>query len=537
MLLVVAVAAVIAVVIVSIVAVTVGVLCEGSEPLSGWKPAAWTALGMVVMAALALLMEVGFGEGALWETGRLSSGHVMLEESCAACHDTSETVSTEKCVACHEPFGDVPGRFGFQAHFVYASGDRARAVEHEQEVGCAACHVEHQGRRTDLRATFSDRRCSSCHDIDGFDRHPEFDFAAEALADDAGLAFTHIRHVDFVLDENGLDSPGDACRACHAPAPGGRGFRPIAFDVACGGCHLTGDDESPELPVQPRGVPLVRNAGDGVALRLGVETVETVRARLAPGEQWARRMSPARFDVDDGLVVKFGIEHADPWILHNLRRLRRAVYGSGGLADLLVASADAGPADRWRLYDEALATLRSRTDELRGSDEDGIDATVLAFDRMMEALERRIGDPDAAYDDTPFRLGVPDARLTSDQIDEVDAFAARVAEPCLQCHTVERATIRRVQRTQPVLRRARYDHRPHVMLRGCLDCHTRIPVAEHLGSDGRVPTEIDNAAIQNVPDIDTCRQCHTPELAFDRCRTCHEFHPGLLAGGGEDLLR
>ena len=533
MLLAIAVAAVVAVVIVAVVTVTAGVLCEGSEPLSGWKPAGWTTLGMVVMAALFLLLEVGSGGGALWEAGRLSSAHAMLDDDCAACHDTSETVSAEKCVACHEPFGDVPGRFGFEAHYVYASGDRTRAVAHEGEVECAACHVEHQGRRTDLRTTFSDRQCASCHDIGGLGRHPEFDFAAEALADDAGLAFAHIRHVDFVLEERGLGTPQDACLACHAPEADGRGFRPIAFDAACGGCHLTGDDESPELPVQPRGVRLVRNAGAGVALRLGVETVETVRERQVPGEQWARRMSPARFDVDDGLVVKLGVDHADPWILHNLRRLRGAVYGSGGLADLLTASADAGPADRWRLYDEALATLRGRTDELRGSDEDGVHATVLEFDRMMEALERRIGDADTPYDDAPFRLGAPDPRLTAEQIDEVDAFAARVAEPCLQCHAVEHATIRRVQRTQSVLRRARYDHRPHVMLRGCLDCHARIPFADHLGSDAPVPAGLDNAAIQSVPGIETCRQCHAPALSFDRCRTCHEFHPA----GEKGVLR
>ena len=100
------------------------------------------------------------------------------------------------------------------------------------------------------------------------------------------------------------------------------------------------------------------------------------------------------------------------------------------------------------------------------------------------------------------------------------------AKPCLQCHTVDRATIRRVQRTQSVLWRARYDHRPHVMLRGCLDCHARIPFADHLGSGVPVAAELDNAAIQNVPGIETCRQCHTPDLSFDRCRTCHEFHPG-----------
>lgn len=150
---------------------------------------------------------------------------------------------------------------------------------------------------------------------------------------------------------------------------------------------------------------------------------------------------------------------------------------------------------------------------------------MLTFDRMMAALGRRIDAAPGAYDPEPFRLGEPDARLTAEQLDDVDAFAARVAEPCLQCHTVERATIRRVQRTQSILRRARFDHRPHVLLRDCLGCHTRIPIAERVDGGGPIPAELDNAAVQNVPGIETCRACHTPDLSFDRCRTCHDFHP------------
>ena len=285
-----------------------------------------------------------------------------------------------------------------------------RAVERDRETGCAACHVEHQGRGADIRATFSDRQCAGCHDVGSFDRHPEFDFAAEAIPDNAGLTFTHIRHVDFVMEELALDGAEDACLACHSPAPEGRGFVPVSFEVACAACHLTGDVESAELPIQPRGVPLLRGAGDGAVLTLGVEALETVRARLAPGEQWARRTSAAQFDVEDGVVVRAGVEHADPWILHNLRRLRRALYPSGGLADLLTASADIAPADRRVLYDEALATLRGRTDELRGRDEDWVRVTLLEFDGMMEALDRRIGETGAAHDDAPFHLGAPDPR-------------------------------------------------------------------------------------------------------------------------------
>ena len=505
------------------------VLHEGGDPASGWRSAGWLALGMGLAIVLALVLDIGFGAGNLGQTGGLSSAHATLEGSCAACHDTSETVSAEKCSSCHRQLSGASGQYGFDAHYVYVSGEAPRAVEHGHETGCAACHVEHQGRGADIRATFSDRQCADCHDVGSFDRHPEFDFAAEAIPDDAGLTFTHVRHVDLVMEERALDGAEDACLACHAPAPDGRGFLPISFEAACAACHLTGDDESAELPIQPRGVPLLRGAGDGAVLTLGVETLETVRARLAPGEQWARRTSAAQFDVEDGLVVRAGVEHADPWILHNLRRLRRALYPSGGLADLLTASADIAPADRRVLYDEALATLRGRTDELRGRDEDWVRATLLEFDGMMEALERRIGETDAAHDDAPFRLGPPDSRLTDAQLDAADAFAARLAEPCLQCHTVERATIRRVQYTQSVLRRARYDHRPHVMLRGCLDCHTRIPIADHVGTGRAVPAGIDNAAIQNVPAIEACRQCHTPDLSVDRCVACHWFHPDRAA--------
>ena len=511
--------------VVAALAVVVDIFREGSDPASRWRPVVWIAPGVGCLVALALSIEAGPGAGDLWETGRLSSAHAMLDDTCEACHDTSETVSAEKCSSCHERFTGTAGGYGFNAHYVHVSGDRTRAFEREHEAGCAACHVEHQGRGTNLRATLSDRQCASCHAVGDLHAHPEFDFAAQAIPDDAGLAFTHIRHVDFVLDDRGVDDPEQACLACHAPGPEGRGFRPVAFDAACGGCHLTGDVESAELPVQPRGVPLLRSAGEGAALTLGVERVETVRTRLAPGEQWARRTSAARFDVDDGLVVKTGVEHADPWILHNLRRLRRALYPSGGLADLLTASADIAPADGRMLYDEAMTTLRGHADELRGRDDARVRATLLEFDLMMEALERRIGDRDTVHDDTPFALGMPDARLTDAQIDGANAFAARVAEPCLQCHTVERATIRRVQRTQSVLRRARFDHRPHVLLVGCLDCHTRIPVADHVGGNGPVAAELDNAAIQNVPAIGKCRQCHTPDLSFDRCVTCHDFHP------------
>ena len=80
-------------------------------------------------------------------------------------------------------------------------------------------------------------------------------------------------------------------------------------------------------------------------------------------------MSVAQFDAADGYVVKLSIPHEDPWVTHNLRRLRRAIYPSGGLADLLVMSADVRSQDESVLYAEALATLRGYADGLRGRSE------------------------------------------------------------------------------------------------------------------------------------------------------------------------
>ena len=486
----------------------------------------WLGVGLGALAGSILAVNLEFGPGNFVAHGRLSSAHAVLDTRCAECHTPFDGVGIDTCSACHEKFNDALGAYTFNAHYVYVSRDRTRAFGREGEVTCAACHREHGGRQADLSAAVSDALCASCHNTREFHSgHPEFAFAAEAVPDDAGLSFTHIRHVDRVLDDRDTDSVEVACLACHEPTADARAFQPIRFDMACGDCHLVAGDESAELPVQPRGAPLVRATEDGVALALGVETIGTVRARMGPGEAWAARMSAADFDADDGIVVKTRITHADPWILHNLRRLRKAVYPAGGLADLLVASAGVAPSNEQELYGEALTTLRAHADGLRGRDEEWLQAALLEFDRMMGVLERRVVDPNTTLNDTRFRLSARDPRLTDAQLGEIDRFAAEVAEPCTVCHTIERATVRRVQQEQQVLRRAKFDHGAHVIQRGCLDCHTRIPFTDYLGTEEAIGLTLDRAAVQNIPTIATCRQCHRPDAVADRCIACHEFHP------------
>ena len=74
-------------------------------------------------------------------------------------------------------------------------------------------------------------------------------------------------------------------------------------------------------------------------------------------------------------------------------------------------------------------------------------------------------------------------------------------------------------------RRAEFDHRAHILQRRCLDCHAEIPIAENAEAVGPVDASLDRAEIQNVPGIDTCRECHRPEVAPTQCVTCHFFHP------------
>ena len=490
----------------------------------------WIGLGLASIVAATLLVNLGLQSGALVSNGPLSSSHAVIGDTCVACHTPFGAVSDEKCSLCHERSTDVLGAYTFDAHYVYVSGDRTRAFRHDGEMACAGCHTEHRGREADL-TTVTETGCVACHGVAGFGAHPEFDFEAESRPDDSGLAFTHIRHVDRVLEDRGIGDLEVACLACHTPTPDARRFEPIAFSGQCADCHLGADVESAELPVQPDGVPVVAERANSVELTLGVETLETIRDRQAPGEQWALDVSAAQFDADAGYVVKLATTHEDPWVTHNLGRLRRAIYPSGGLADLLTMSADVRPEDESVLYVEALSTLRGYADGLRGRGEAWVQTELLELDRLAGELEARLADPNTTLNDARFRLNRPDPRLDASQIAAIERFAADVAEPCQTCHTLTRATISRVRPAQHVLDRAHFDHGAHVLQRGCLDCHTRIPFEEYLGGDGPVDAALDSAAIQNLPAVGECRQCHTPQLASDRCLTCHAFHPDTSARG------
>jgi hypothetical protein len=546
-------------------------------------------VGLAVLAAIAAWSFLRRDAGLI-SNGPLASAHAALEADCAACHGGGFSGAADRaCRACHErsagaplaalpatdpdagrwavadagsetmPDGTPaasagagavadasapavpaanpgattaagadpvaapatagdPGIYTLAAHWSVSPEDQRRTPL-PAEVPCAACHLEHRGRRAEI-ARVTDARCRTCHEFKSFTTgHPEFDFAAGQLPDSDALTFPHSHHVNELMRRRSLTDVEPACLACHEPRPetvaGEGGFRPIDFDRHCSGCHLTAADRTPPLPVA---------AANGSAI--GVETLEAVRRRGGPAARWTAELSTAEFLRFGDRVVKTPLRHEDPWVLHNLRLLRRRLYPDAGMADLLTASTGAPSGDAGALYAEAIATLERQAEGLRSRPERELQAELARIEALLAELRHRVESPGARLDDGGFRLAAaPGAAPDPAEAKAVAALAADLTEPCRRCHLVEDATIVRIEPDQRTLRRAEFDHRPHLLQRRCLDCHDAIPIADYLGKEEPAPKAVDHAAIQDLPRIATCRECHAPRRASESCVTCHVFHP------------
>ena len=474
--------------------------------------------GLAIWAYTAVDRQVG---GTFMSGGPLTSAHAVLEADCASCHGGFEPVADVSCNQCHEKYGSEIGDFSFAAHYLYRSNDFQRVVASELETPCAACHVEHKGRQADLTAVV-DAQCLSCHPRGSFgDGHPEFEFAADFEGDNDALSFGHGLHVRELMDTRGFADVERACLVCHQPEPDGRNFGPISFDLHCESCHLTEGTATARLAVAS---DLSRD-GEVTAEKLGVETLDMIRAGRRPGTDWAFYSDPGELRQAGSSVTKTTIYHADPWILHNLRRLRTLLYGEAGLADLLATTPEVAAGEQRRLYEEALATLREQLRGLRGTRDAALQAQADELEALLTRVEQALADPLAPIDETEFLLALGQPKgLDPSLEEEAELLIADLTEPCSGCHWVEDATIVRVDGDQRTLKRAEFDHGAHVIQSRCLDCHHRIPILEVMSGESPDPAT-DNSAIHNLPTIDSCRQCHTPKQAAASCVSCHLFHP------------
>ena len=212
--------------------------------------------------------------------------------------------------------------------------------------------------------------------------------------------------------------------------------------------------------------------------------------------------------------------------MENLKMLRRQIYPEPGLIDLLKASGEVSLTESKSLYREAIQTLRDYATGLRSRPEREVQRELAQIDRYLKEVEEKLNNPYSPLDDTKFLLSTvqENPRVTPAQITEFKNVANNLTKPCGKCHTVVNATILRVQKDQRLLRRAEFNHREHILQRRCLQCHTQIPFEEFIGHSAQLDSSRDQAAIQMIPTIQTCRECHQPGATSNRCITCHYFH-------------
>lgn len=517
-------------------------------------------LGFIGSAAVLayFYFDSEFQKNDFISAGALSSNHADFEDDCISCHAPGDGVTIDNCSSCHEKTSDLKlGVYSFKTHYLYRSADPVRISKdtldkyHDREMACGTCHPEHMGRSAAITRV-TDEKCIQCHEYDSFNRnHPEFEFIRSSTPDDSGLVMTHIRHTTFVLQKltqiNSIDSLfsvlkkrtgssehffEEGCLYCHNPEPGGKNFMNLNFDRNCGGagCHL--NDKAVEgLPEFNPGKPKVP----------GVESLQTIKRRGGPGVVWAYVTNPSLIVREDGEVSKNPVFHKDPWILENLKQIRKRIYGGKGLYNLLdarYADLSISQARIDTFYSSAISKLQVYAAELRFRPELNDELTKITG--LLRLARRQMQHP--GLNRSPDAFGLPDynkdltvkererfLQLTNDLTD------AQGPE-CAKCHLVENASILNAQADQDILIRAEFDHRAHVLDRRCTECHEEIQVSEQTLKMAVANLEefklkypnvfaMDRSATQNIPDLESCRGCHTQEKVSNNCIACHRFHP------------
>ena len=471
------------------------------------------ALMLGIFGVLAFLSP-----GSVLSNGPLSSNHANFASDCSTCHSPfNNAVSDDNCIECHEKYGDDLGTYSYDSHYLYRSGDFSRLTATEDESGCFSCHPEHNGLDAAI-TTVSDNQCQTCHDIGSFNKdHPEFHAVVEQVSDEANLIFPHSLHVNEIRDREDIVDIEKTCLYCHNASSDGTQFQPINFETHCDACHLTTSESTPFLPI----------ANGPIGATPGVATLETIQSQQLPGTRWAYYMNPAEFSTRGNTVQKRPLYHEDPWVLENLRRLRKVLYPSSQLPNLLQTTADVETRDAKKLYQEAIETLRLYSEELRNQPERAVQLELREAEKLLQQVEDRLQDPYAPLDETKFLVSASEINPTF-QSATVQAFQNtidRLTQSCQTCHIIENATIKRAQSQQSSMVRADFNHRAHIIQARCLDCHNTIPMREMAILDSIPPPSIDRAEINNLPSITTCQTCHADTQAANMCTTCHAFHP------------
>ena len=93
------------------------------------------------------------------------------------------------------------------------------------------------------------------------------------------------------------------------------------------------------------------------------------------------------------------------------------------------------------------------------------------------------------------------------------AAVAAMTAPCTRCHVYDGPFMEPIRAALPVLGRARFNHLPHLRLKGCESCHAMASTST-------------KAEDVNLPGVANCQSCHRPGRSQSDCSECHSYHPG-----------
>ena len=512
--------------------------------------------GGAVGAAILLYFSFDtlFQKSHFISTGVISSNHANFETDCAACHKPGNSVADALCSSCHEKTNELVV-YDFASHYLYRSNDAQRTSSdtlqkhHSRELPCRSCHVEHRGREA-IITDVPDTKCLNCHAYGSFNKnHPEFEFSRVKSPDDSTLRMTHLRHTVFVLQQmKGMEQVEPlfktlkaetmdfvyfyeaACLYCHNPEPNGKNFKNIDFDKHCSQCHLKADAVVQGLP----------RFDPGNSNTAGAETIRQMQQRGGPGLSWTFATNPNLVSDHDGEVSKNLVIHKDPWIMENLKQIRKKLFPADGLFDLLSSSGKISQQRVDSLYSEVIGTLQVYANELQNRSE--LKGEINKINALLNTARRRLDTPSPNRTAAPFEFPFSLSNRALSESQQAGflqlAFDLTRADgpECQKCHVVENASIRRVQADQNVLTRAEFNHRAHILDKRCTECHTGIPVDEkrlqfsverYSEFEQTLPKtfKADRPVTQNIPTIRNCQSCHSEDKVSNRCVTCHQFHP------------
>ncbi len=552
---------------------------------------------VATIAGAGLIMLTDFGRDAAMP-GPLSSNHAPLRDDCGACHAESATaiqsvahglsatrmdlLQSELCVACHAFGDDALFAHGWSADRAALPAGAMVAASDTDQVACATCHHEHQGRDATL-ATLGDTSCQVCHSeaFESFEHgHPEFE--SYPYQRRLGIAFDHASHLrDHFPNHTGTAAAPTACTACHALDASGERMPVRNYTTMCAACHdddIAGSSQIEgaglgflglpaldTMALEERGIAIGRWPSDSMMTEVGVSPflAQLYASDAERAADVARLHSVDLLDLmdadDDTLAAVERFAWGTKQLLFEVKRDGHAALVARLDADRELADAllNRMPEDLFaRALDAWLPDLEDELARHAAGETLPTDSTLAAeasdadiesdrrHERWVETggwfvreLDFEIRYRPGGHAD-PFLRAWTD--LTASRADARPLFdaltRAGAVGMCSKCHAIEQ-----VDPAEPIAVRwrgasearsgselERFSHVAHFASPSdntCLECHELEPEAAGFVAayGGRDPAAF-TSAFRPIERA-TCMRCHTEERASSSCLTCHAYHP------------